>query len=91
MKKISLFLVLCMLLASVCGCQEKDTNKQKYADKKSSFTSKDDIGDDDTKTSAPTEDKTSDEDEPTTSSKPTTSPVIKRRSDDWYQIHKGAA
>lgn len=72
MKKLSLFLVLCLLFVTVCGCQPKDTNKQKYADKKSSVVSKDDIGDDDIKTSASTENKTSDEDEPATST-PTTS------------------
>lgn len=61
MKKLSLFLVLCMLIVTACGCEDKDTNKQKYADNKSTVTSKGDV------TSEPQKDK---ESEPT--SDPTT-------------------
>ena len=53
MKKISILLVLCLLFATVCGCEQKDTNKQKYADKKTSVSSKGD-------SSEPQEDKESD-------------------------------
>lgn len=74
MKKLSILLVLCLLFATVCGCGQKDTNKQKYADKKSSVSSKGDGSSESQKDkeTTPTTDKESDGAKPT-SSAPTTS------------------
>ena len=73
MKKLSLILIFCLIFLSVCGCENKDTAKQKYSDKKSSVSSKDNNKDSHIKTSAPTEEKTSDEDNPVTSTPATSS------------------